>query len=225
MTRLFITGTDTEVGKTFIACTIMDYVKQRGTTSIGFKPVASGCEETDAGLVNSDALALQKASSFELEYAEVNPFSFKEPIAPHLAAKKEQQTISLSALTNSYLNLTEKKSDLLLVEGAGGWRLPLGDQVFMSDFVKQHKLPVLLVVGMRLGCLNHARLTAEAILNDGLKLAGWVANHVNTEMAYCSENIDALKDLIPAPFIGELPMVNHPGEAWTYLDFTPLFSG
>ncbi len=223
MTTFFITGTDTGVGKTFIACTIMDYVKHRGTSCIGFKPVASGCEEGEFGLVNSDALALQAASDFDLSYSEINPYAFKEAIAPHIAAQKMDSVISISTLTDAYLNLTEKDPDLLLIEGAGGWRLPLCSNIFMSDFVKLHKLPVLLVIGMRLGCLNHARLTVEAIQNDGLEIIGWVANHVDANMDYHSENVEALKELIPAPFIGEVPLVSDTSQAWSYLDFTPLF--
>ncbi|UAA40458.1 dethiobiotin synthase [Paraneptunicella aestuarii] len=223
MKQLFITGTDTGVGKTFIARTLLDYIKCRDTSSIGFKPIASGCEETPEGLRNEDALALHAESTIQLDYNEVNPYAFKEAIAPHLAAQLAGQSLSVAAITDAYLSLKLKEPDLLLVEGAGGWRLPLGNGEFMSDFVQQQAMPVLLVVGMRLGCLNHARLTAEAIERDGLHIAGWVANQIDHDMPYKEENVATLKELIDAPYLGHLPLVSKPSEAWPYLDFTPLF--
>ena len=225
MGAFFVTGTDTEVGKTFISQTIMHIFQQKRLTSVGYKPVASGCAETEHGLRNDDALALQRVSTVDLAYSEVNPIPFKDAVAPHLAAAKNNQQISLDVITSGFANLLDKNTDLTLVEGAGGWRLPLGQGRFMSEFVKQQQLPVILVVGVRLGCINHACLTVEAILRDGLQLAGWVANHVDAEMPYLHENVLALREHIDAPFLGEVPLVKDYQKAAQYLDVSPLLAG
>lgn len=222
MNQFFVTGTDTEVGKTFISQAIMADFSTRDMTCLGFKPVASGCEETPDGLRNEDALALLASSTVPVTYNEVNPFAFKEAIAPHLAAQKAGRAICKQKIETAFSNLTAKGPDLLLVEGAGGWRLPLGQGDFMSDFVKSQQLPVILVVGMRLGCLNHACMTAELIKHDHLQVAGWVANHVDVQMPFMAENVKTLQDLLDAPFLGEVPMVSSPDEARKYLDVTPL---
>lgn len=222
MSVFFVTGTDTEVGKTFISRTIMHIYEQKRKTCVGYKPVASGCVLTSSGLRNEDALCLQDASTMSLTYEEVNPYPFQEAVAPHLAAQRVGQEISLQGVADGYERLLNKQADLTIVEGAGGWRLPVGNKRFMSEFVKQYEIPVVLVVGVRLGCINHACMTAEIIKQDGLTIAGWVANHVDAEMPFLTENVKTLKEHIDAPFLGEVPLVKSPKEAADYLDITPL---
>lgn len=218
----FVTGTDTEVGKTFVTQSMMNIALQLRKTVIGYKPVAAGCVVTPNGLRNEDAVCLQQASTFRIPYEQINPYAFEEPAAPHLAAERVREKICLSTIADGYERLRRKEPDLLFVEGAGGWRLPLGDGHFMSDFVKQQKLPVIMVVGVRLGCLNHACLTLESIQSDGLEIAGWVANHRDASMPFLKENTQSLKSLIDAPFLGEIPMVQSPKEASGFLDISPL---
>lgn len=222
MSAFFVTGTDTEVGKTFISQAIMYIYEQKRKTCVGYKPVAAGCIVTSDGLRNEDAVCLQDSSTMPLTYDEVNPFPYEEPVAPHLAAQRARREICLEQINDGYKNLQKKQADLLVVEGAGGWRLPIGNRRFMSDFVKENGIPVVLVVGVRLGCINHACMTAELIRRDGLELAGWVANHVDLEMPFLAENIKTLKDHLDAPFLGEVPLVKSPKEAAAYLDITPL---
>jgi dethiobiotin synthetase len=223
----FVTGTDTEVGKTFISQALLFAMGASGLSTTAYKPVAAGCEQTSLGLRNEDALLLQSASNIELSYDEVNPIAFAEPVAPHLAAQNLSQTISLKAIHDGFIHLQQKQGDVLLVEGAGGWRLPLGadpqgEQRYLSDFAIQHKLPVIMVVGIRLGCLNHALLTAEAIRSDGLELVGWVANQIDSNMAYRDENIQSLKEQLNAPFIGTVPKLEDPEQAIKFLDLRSL---
>tara|TARA_R110000744_G_scaffold17891_3_gene48257 strand:+ start:5508 stop:6302 length:795 start_codon:yes stop_codon:yes gene_type:complete len=216
----FVTGTDTEVGKTFVSCALLAACHDAGLSTAAYKPVSAGCDVTQAGLRNEDALALQQASNTALSYDEVNPIAFAEPIAPHLACAKlmtkgQGAPIELDAITKGYAALSEKKSDVLLVEGAGGWRLPLGQnsqghEQFLSDFAVGQKLPVILVVGMRLGCINHALLTAQAIEQDGLNIAGWVANILEPEMPFLDENIQSLEHLLHAPLIARVPRAPSP---------------
>lgn len=217
-----MTGTDTEVGKTFVSQTIMHIYEQKRKTCVGYKPVASGSVLTPDGLRNEDAVCLQNSSTIKLAYDEVNPIAFAEAVAPHLAAQKARREICLKTITDGYQNLLRKQADLVIVEGAGGWRLPIGNRRFMSDFVSEQQLPVILVVGVRLGCINHACMTAEIIKQDGLHIAGWVANHVDTDMPFLTENIKTLREHIDAPFLGEIPLVKSPREAAQYLDISPL---
>lgn len=228
----FVTGTDTEVGKTFVTVGLLDALNQKEYKTAGYKPIAAGCELTNEGLRNEDALALQLTSSLDLDYDEVNPIAFEAPIAPHLAAKQftskqNESFISIDSVREGFVHLMEKKPDVLLTEGAGGWRLPLGEDFngqpkFLSEFVAERNLAVILVVGMRLGCLNHAVLTAESIRNDGLKIAGWVANQIDPDMPLLEENIESLKNLIGAPLLGFTPRLDDPRECADYLDISLL---
>jgi len=207
-------------------------LNKKGLLTAGYKPIAAGCELTPQGLRNEDALALQQHSSIKLHYDEVNPIAFEAAIAPHLAAQKlstnnTPQPISVDTVREGFIRLLQKKPDVLMVEGAGGWRLPLGidfegNPKYLSEFVVERNLSVILVVGMRLGCLNHGVLTAECIRNDGLKIAGWVANQVDPDMPYLAENIDSLKTLLDVPFIGSLPRLETPADAGRYLDLSIL---
>ncbi len=198
----FVTGTDTDCGKTLVSSALLTAVK--GET-VGFKPVASGCEQTEQGLRNSDALALMAASSIKLPYDDINPFAFAPAIAPHIAAA-EQNVALTPARIQAQLNMAQHLgADFVLVEGAGGWRLPLSEGHYMSEVVQAMSLPVILVVGMKLGCLNHALLTIEAIERDGIVIAGWVSNQVDSTMKNQQENLASLQQMISAPFLGHIP--------------------
>ena len=201
----FVTGTDTDVGKTLVTAALMQAVRDSGLYVAGYKPVASGCELIGGELKNKDALILQEASSVELEYSEHNPYAFAPAIAPHIAAAQAGITISLDRLSDGLKVLENTEAEWVFVEGAGGWRLPLNDEHYLSDWVKKEQLPVILVVGMRLGCINHALLTLEAIERDGLTVAGWVVNQVYPNMSHYQENVATLKQRISAPLLGEIP--------------------
>ncbi|MCG7496136.1 dethiobiotin synthase [Vibrio sp. Of7-15] len=203
---LFIAGTDTEVGKTVASKAILQALAHKGYVTAGYKPVAAGCEQTEQGPHNSDALHLQKAATLDLSYEEVNPYPLMLPASPHIAAKHDDVSICFDVLSEGLAKLKEK-SDVVLVEGAGGWRVPVSDQECLSRWVKKEKLPVVLVVGVKLGCLSHAMLTAEAIMQDGLEIVGWVANRINPGTEHYAEIIEMLEDKIPAPKLGEIPYV------------------
>lgn len=211
MTAFFITGTDTGVGKTLVACALLHAAKTRGFSCLGLKPLAAGCEQTEEGWCNEDALALQAASTLKLPYQQINPVALREAMAPHIAAARESKRLSLSRLVGFCRGALQSPVDLCLVEGAGGWRVPLNNQEYLSGLPKELNLPVILVVGLRLGCLNHALLTAEAIQQDGLKLAGWVANVLDAGMPVVEENIATLKALLPCPLLGEIPALTPEG--------------
>ena len=228
----FVTGTDTEVGKTFISLGLLNALNKKQYKTAGYKPIAAGCDVTENGLRNEDALGLQANSSLKLAYNEVNPIAFEAAIAPHLAAQQlnkegAKSVISIDQVREGFLHLIEKKPDVLIVEGAGGWRLPIGDDFegtprYLSEFAIERNLSVILVVGMRLGCLNHAVLSAEAIQHDGLKIAGWVANHIDPNMPMLEENIASLKALIDAPFLGAVPRLASPLQIDNYLDLSTI---
>lgn len=205
MPNFFIAGTDTNIGKTTVACALLQAANQQGLSTLGIKPIASGCEQTPDGLRNSDALLLQQYSSIKLPYQEVNPVALVEPLSPHLAAKKANRRLTINQLVGYTRATLTHRPQFALVEGAGGWRVPISDREMLSSLVKELKLPVILVVGMRLGCLNHAILTAEAIIKDGLRIAGWVANTIDPHMAAFDDNVLTLKQLLPAPCLGVLP--------------------
>jgi dethiobiotin synthetase len=229
----FVTGTDTDSGKTLISSALLHSAKLNDpkVKSCGLKPIASGCAVTEDGLRNADALALMNEATVKLDYDVVNPFAFVPAIAPHIAAKQSGKTLSAQQIVDTLINAPIWDADVILIEGAGGWRLPLGEGEYLSDSVKllqqavcnknfknnnlnnalqRHELGVILVVGMKLGCLNHALLTQEAILNDGLPLVGWVANQVAPNMAEIDENLESLKAMIAAPFMGYVPFLSDP---------------
>ena len=184
----FITGTDTDVGKTYVACQLMrEYVAQ-GYKVIGMKPVAAGCDFVDGVWVNDDVLKLEAASNVAAPREWVNPYSFKEAIAPHIAAKSAGVTIKISVIKNAFDEL-KKLADIVIVEGAGGFLVPLNDTENMTDLAAALDIPIILVVGMKLGCINHSLLTIEAIKARNLRLYGWIANKIEPDMAFCNENI------------------------------------
>ena len=201
----FIAGTDTDVGKTTIAAGLLYAARQAGLSTAAGKPVASGCEQTPHGLRNADALALLAECSLPLSYDEVNPVAFEPAIAPHIAAREADVVLSVSSLLAPMQRVLAKQADFTLIEGAGGWRVPLSDQDSLSDVARGLDLPVILVVGVRLGCISHALLTAEAIAQDGLQLAGWVANIIDSKTARLEENLATLAERLPAPCLGRVP--------------------
>jgi dethiobiotin synthetase len=201
MKRWFVTGTDTEIGKTWVSCALVRHLAERGHSVAVMKPLASGCERTDEGLRNEDALALMAASNVSQEYAQVNPLAFEPPIAPHIAAEQAGVRIDPAALARVADGI---QADMLVVEGVGGWCVPLGHGLMLSDLARRLADEVILVVGLRLGCLNHALLSAEAIRRDGLELRGWVANYVDPDMLEQGPNLATLEELMPAPCLGRL---------------------
>ena len=219
MKQYFVTGTDTEVGKTYVTCHLLRAATQAKLTSIGYKPIAAGCDLVDGEWVNEDAANIQKASGLSLPISEINPIALKPPIAPHIAASEAGVELTQDAIEKGLNHLQSYNVDFLLMEGAGGWRLPLslGNENaptrYLSDVVKSLNMPVILVVGMRLGCLNHAMLTAEAVLADGLTIAGWVANDVTGNMTRYDENLASLKAMMPAPLLAEIPFKAQPSDA------------
>jgi dethiobiotin synthetase len=200
----FITGTDTEVGKTRVSVALLHRLRQQGLCVAGMKPVAAGCEETAEGLRNEDALALQAASSVALPYETLNPYAFAPPIAPHLAASDAGITIEIERILTAYHDIASQV-DQVVVEGAGGWRVPLNDDQDMSDLAIALGLPVVLVVDIRLGCINHALLSAQAISACGLPLAGWVANHAHGDYTRSADNIASIGARIGTPLLGVIP--------------------
>ncbi len=207
MSAFFVTGTDTEVGKTFVSAALLRAASLNGLTSQGLKPVAAGCETISGALRNDDALTLIDASSGELPYEAVNPIALEPPIAPHIAAA--EAGVELSARTLADHCLAQVMADqFTLVEGAGGWLVPLNERETLADLAVLLDLPVILVVGLKLGCINHALLTAQAIIASGLTLAGWVANAVVGEMDRQAPNIETLQHRLPAPHLGTLPRLN-----------------
>lgn len=218
---LFVAGTDTGIGKTHAACTLLHALRAQGLRACGMKPVASGCAETPEGLRNEDALALLAAGSAPLPYARINPVALRQPLSPHLAAAHEGVTIALPPLRAAF-DALRAEHDAVVVEGVGGWRVPLAPGLFASEIARQWNLPVILVVGLRLGCLSHSLLSAEAILADGCRLAGWIGNRVDPAMEAVEENLATLRELLPAPCLGVLPHGVPPAQTAAGLDLAVL---
>lgn len=190
----FIAGTDTGVGKTTVGSKNLKSYSKNGLSTLGLKPVASGCDIIDGSLKNEDALTLLSASTIKLAYEKINPFSFAEPIAPHIAAQKSEQKLSVDNLLIRMEEALSIDADIKLIEGVGSWCVPLNEKELMSDFVKALNMKVILVVGMRVGCLSHSILTFKNICDDGIELAGWVANCIDPSMAYIDENIQTIEN-------------------------------
>jgi dethiobiotin synthetase len=199
----FVTGTDTGVGKTRVAAGLIAALRAQGLRVAGMKPVASGCVATPDGLRNEDALALIEASGLDLPYDWVNPCAFAPPIAPHIAAAEAGRPIRFAVIQQALERLGERV-DRVVVEGVGGWRVPLGPDGDVADLAVSLGLPVVLVVGLRLGCLNHTALTVADLKRCGVTLAGWVASAVERDFARAAENLAALHDRVAAPCLGVL---------------------
>lgn len=229
MSTYFVTGTDTDAGKTLATSALLYAARAQGLSTLGLKPVASGSDATPDGLRNRDALALQAQSAPSVGYATVNPWAFAPAIAPHQAASETGDPLSLDAIVNTLAaTLEQHPRTLTLIEGAGGWRVPLNAHEDFCDLPRAMHLPVILVVGLKLGCLNHARLSAEAIVADGLPLAGWIGSVVDpafsADPTRYAANLDVLERRLPAPCLGTIPFLDTPAAATAhhYLSLAPL---
>lgn len=220
----FITGTDTEVGKTTVAAALLWSLARAGHACTGMKPIATGCSETAAGLSSPDAEQLRAAGSIAAPLADASPYRFAPSVAPHLAAQAAGTPIELERIRAHFVRLGTVAS-WVVVEGVGGWLVPLGGGSTVADLARWLQLPVILVVGMRLGCLNHALLTVASVHQTGVALAGWVANQIDPGMALLGENIDALRQRIDAPLLGVVPYLargHSPAEIAPHLDIAQL---
>ena len=200
----YVTGTDTGIGKTLASTTLLHALRAGGLRAVGMKPVASGCERIDGAWRNDDALRLQAASDPRPDYADVNPYALPQPLAPELAAREAGVDVALAPILAAHARLAAQ-ADVVVVEGVGGWMAPLAGGLMQADLVRALDLPVLLVVGLRLGCLNHAGLSARAIAADGCRLAGWIASDIDPAMAQADATFALLQQRLPAPCLGRLP--------------------
>lgn len=206
----FVTGTDTDVGKTFVSCALLNSAEAKGLSTMALKPLAAGCEQIDGQWQNEDARLLQAHMNMNLPYVQVNPVALKAAASPHIAAALEERTVTVARVDGICRGALMNRPDFALIEGAGGWRVPISPRETMADLAKQLAFPVILVVNLRLGCLNHALLTAEAIRRDGLVLAAWVGNRTSPEcMDYEDDNIATLVSALGAPLLGCLPFKEH----------------
>ncbi|MDB5798975.1 MAG: bioD [Paucimonas sp.] len=219
----FITGTDTEIGKTLVASALLHALAASGVRAAGMKPVAAGACWRDGAWHNEDADLLAASASVSLSPELLTPCLLREPMAPHIAARLEQRPIALPHLLDCYRQVAAR-AEAVVVEGAGGFCVPLDDEIDMGDLAAGIGLPVIMVVGLRLGCLNHALLTAQAIRGRKLRLAGWVANTVDADMPQAQANVDTLCHRISAPLLGVVPRLGQPSaaQAAAALDFTRL---
>jgi len=200
----FLTGTDTAVGKTRIATALLNAASQQGLSTLGLKPVAAGCELNEGAWTNDDARKLVRASSINPDYSTVNPVALRAAMAPHIAAEQEGVTLHCEEILQQCGPQIDR-ADFTVIEGAGGWLVPLNEHETMADLAAALCCPVILVVGMRLGCINHALLSAAAIRDSGLLIAGWVANHIDPRMPVADENFSTLQERLDAPLIGRVP--------------------
>lgn len=204
MAGLFVTGTDTEIGKTFVSSLLIRLLAEENYKVAGMKPVASGADEINGELKNEDALSLIKAANVTVDYKSVNPYVFAPAVSPHIAAKQAATEINFEIITDHYNELAEN-ADIVVVEGVGGWYAPLSMQTTVADLAEAMHLPVIVVVGLRLGCLNHSLLTAQAIRQSGLEVAGWIANHIEEDFDAVEQNITTLKEFLnDFPYLGSV---------------------
>jgi len=219
----FVTGTDTEIGKTLISCALLHALGRQGVKAVGMKPVAAGAQWRDGAWHNEDVDALAQASGLSLARELTTPYLWQEPVAPHIAARQAGVEMFASPILEAYAKLAGQ-ADAVVVEGVGGFCVPLSNYLDTADLALELGLPVVMVVGLRLGCINHALLTAQAVAAQGLSLAGWVANTVDAGMPFMGENIDALRRRLPAPLLGHVPRLAQPSpaEAAGHLDFSCL---
>ena len=211
----FITGTDTAIGKTYSSVCLIEHLCAAGFSVVGLKPVASGCEQTGDGLRNSDALKLAEASNVKLEYRQINRYAFEPAIAPHLAAASRGVSIDIDNIRADLL-YAKSKADRVVVEAAGGWLVPLNSRNSVADMALALELPVIIVVGIKLGCINHALLTLDQIERSGIKIAGWVANRIDRKTACAHEQIESIKSRTSIPCIAEIPnkKISHSTIQW-----------
>jgi len=210
--KIFITGTDTNIGKTYISVGILQAFGALKLSTLGIKPLASCCKIINNKLYNEDALALKHASTLKLPYHKINPIAFAPAIAPNIAAEQINYHLNLDTLNKKTIYAREYPADLCLMEGVGGWNVPLNNKETMADFVKTNNLPVILVVGIKLGCLNHALLTYQAIKNSQVPCIGWVANCIDPNMLFCQENITTLKTWLKIPLLATVGYQQDPAK-------------
>lgn len=221
---VFVTGTDTGCGKTLVSTLLIHALRRHGVRVAGFKPVAAGADWCDGILQNDDALALNAASGLGLPYPDVNPCCYEAPVSPHLAALEQRAPISLDDVRGAFGRLGSAAA-FVVAEGAGGWRVPLGPDLDTQDLARDLNLPVVLVVGLRLGCLNHARLTADAVARSGLPLIGWIGSRLDPEMSRVEGNLATLRACLPAPCLGVVPHLadgEDPAHVAARLDVGPM---
>lgn len=211
MSAYFITGTDTGVGKTWATLALMRTMQNKGNVVVGMKPIASGCKDAGDGLRNDDAIKILQQSSKKpmqtLDYKTVNSYAFEQAVAPNIAADLVGVEIDIAKIASDF-NLLKKDTDYVLVEGIGGWCVPLGEKTMLADLVKLLDIPVILIIGLRLGCINHALSTVRAIRSDGARLHGWVANQLDPDYAFLDETMTTLRTRISAPLLGNLPYMD-----------------
>ncbi len=200
---VFVLGTDTGVGKTFCSVLLIRALKKQGLKVSAMKPIASGSQQTAEGLRNNDALLLQKHANVELSYEQVNPYAYHDPISPHIAAEKEQNPFEIAVVKENFVEACSK-SDIVLVEGVGGWRTPFSEKISSVDLVRELNIPVIMVVGLKLGCINHALLTAEALKRDQVNILGWIANDITGKNLARSETIETIARQVTMPLIANL---------------------
>ncbi len=204
MTSFIVSGTDTGIGKTWVTIALIKAFQNRGERVLGMKPIASGCEVENNELRNEDALLIQQAGWQAVDYSLVNPYAFEPPVSPHAAAAKEGVRISLAPMLECYETL-QGQADRVIIEGVGGWRVPFSGELSLKDLAQALQLPVIMVVGLKLGCINHALLTAEALQGDGVDLRAWVANQLETDYLMQDATLQTLESSIPAPLLGVTP--------------------
>ncbi len=197
--EIFVTGTDTDVGKTYISVKLLEAFNQQGYSTVGIKPVASGCELLEGELINDDATQLRLASSLVVAQSILNPIRYQPPIAPHIAAQESNQSLSIELLNQRCNQALALDVDVKIIEGVGGWLVPLNHDEKMSDWVVEKKWPVILVVALKLGCLNHTLLTISALEQAKVPVLGWIANTIGPNMPYYRDNIKTLQAMIDAP--------------------------
>lgn len=221
MYSFFITGTDTNIGKTAITCSLIAKCIEEGFRAGGMKPVAAGCHIENGNMISDDVKKIIEVSNVDLNIKEINPYSFEPPIAPHISFKSNEMDPDL---IKKCLRSFENKMDYLFIEGVGGYAVPLTKTFTTADLVEVLDIPVILVVGMKLGCINHALLTVESISNKKQKLCGWVANRIDEDMQAYEENFSFLKEKIKAPCLGEVPYFKdfNPYKASKFIDINKL---
>ena len=221
----YITGTDTGIGKTVASTALLHALRARGLRAVGMKPVASGCERIDGAWRNEDATALQEASDPRPDYADINPYALPAATAPELAARQAGIEIALAPIVDAHRRLAAQ-ADIVVVEGVGGWAAPLSAQLDQRDVVRALGVPVIVVVGLRLGCINHARLAAQAIAADGATLVGWIGNDIDPALAQADAYFDLLRPRLAAPCLGRLPFSPQPSaeDLAAQIDCGPLLS-
>lgn len=218
MKKIFITGTDTAIGKTYIACGLLRLLAHKKISTVAVKPVAAGVELINGNLANRDAMLLQQCATYNLPYQNTNPILLTEYIAPHLAARHDNIILNSNALSEKCRPAFNSSVDVAIVEGCGGWQVPLNENETMADWAIEENLEIIMVVGMRLGCLNHSLLTYAALQKSKLKILGWIANCIDPEMPYLDENIVTLNDRMHCPLLGIVPFNGAP-EKHLHLSF------